>query len=467
MTMSSPALNATELWLLAEELRRELLGAAVQKIFAPSVERMVLELRVPGRTVLLHFSAESQAARVGVLRVRAPNPRNPPGWQSVLRRELTACRLVRVFVAEPGTVLVTEWTQPARSLTLLLDLARPALLLVSQSGRVVAQSPLRNRESVLGKAIVVPAPFNLKTAPDFRLNRLSGDERFLRLNHASESRFEEALHSAQLAHLNSEFNARRKRLRATIEKVRKESQRGVLADQYRREAEALTHNLHAVTRGQPSAVVTHYDTDGIISELTVRLDVTKSPKDNVAWRFHQYRRLSKGIEISKARLVQLESQLVQLESEGPDAAVLLEGASGSLDKPKAPKEKALKPFHDYVSASGQHIWVGRGAAHNDTLTFKHARPFHYWFHVRGVPGAHVVVPLEKAQTLGQETLLDAAHLAAFHSDAKGETKVEVSYTQVKYVSKAKGAARGAVKYVQEKTIVLRFEEERLKRLTKT
>jgi predicted ribosome quality control (RQC) complex YloA/Tae2 family protein len=466
MAMASPVLNATELWLLTEELRRELLGAAVQKVFAPSVERLVLELRVPGRTVLLHFSAEPQAARVGVLRQRAPNPRNPPGWQSVLRRELTACRLARVYVAEPGTVLVTQWAQPSRNLTLLLDLARPALLLLSQSERVVAQSLLRNRESLLGKPFAVPSPFAREAAPDFRLSRLSGDERFLRLNHASEVRFEQALESSQLVQRTAEFNAQRKRLRATIEKVRQESQRGALAEQYRQEAEALTHNLHAVTRGQSSAVVTHYQADGTINQLTVRLDVTKSPKENVAWRFHQYRRLTKGVEISKARLGQLEAQLAQLETEGPEAPVVEHEPSVGRERTGATKEKASKPFHDYVSASGQHLWVGRGAAHNDALTFKHARPFHYWFHVRGVPGAHVVVPLEKTQTLGQETLLDAAHLAAFHSDAKGEAKVEVSYTQVKYVSKAKGAARGAVKYVQEKTIVLRFEAERLKRLTK-
>jgi predicted ribosome quality control (RQC) complex YloA/Tae2 family protein len=106
--------------------------------------------------------------------------------------------------------------------------------------------------------------------------------------------------------------------------------------------------------------------------------------------------------------------------------------------------------------------VGRGATHNDALTFKVAKPHHLWLHARGVPGAHVVVPLEKKQTIDQETLLDAAHLAFHHSDARGERAGEVSYTPVRYVRKA--GAPGAVTFTRETTFWLKVEPDRLKRL---
>jgi len=64
----------------------------------------------------------------------------------------------------------------------------------------------------------------------------------------------------------------------------------------------------------------------------------------------------------------------------------------------------------------------------------------------------------------QETLLDAATLAAHFSDARGEALIEVAATRVKYVKKAKGAAPGAVTYSQEKMIQLRVEPARVARL---
>jgi predicted ribosome quality control (RQC) complex YloA/Tae2 family protein len=108
--------------------------------------------------------------------------------------------------------------------------------------------------------------------------------------------------------------------------------------------------------------------------------------------------------------------------------------------------------------------VGRGSHHNDALTFQVARPHHLWLHARGVPGAHVVIPLDKNAELSQEVLLDAAHLALHHSDARGEPRSEVSYTQVKFVKKGRDSAPGAVNYVREKTLMLRVEPERLQRL---
>jgi hypothetical protein len=56
---------------------------------------------------------------------------------------------------------------------------------------------------------------------------------------------------------------------------------------------------------------------------------------------------------------------------------------------------------------------GSGAPDEDNaaLTFQVARPHHLWMHARGVPGTHVVVPLGRGEEVGQETLLDAAHLA--------------------------------------------------------
>lgn len=127
----------------------------------------------------------------------------------------------------------------------------------------------------------------------------------------------------------------------------------------------------------------------------------------------------------------------------------------------------MAPYKEYRGHGEHPIWVGRGSAHNDELTFKVARPWHVWFHVRGSPGAHVVVPLRKDGSLPPEVLLDAAHLALHHSDLKGEPRGEVSYVPVKRVRKGRDAPPGAVTFTGEKTLMLRMEPARLSRLLAT
>jgi predicted ribosome quality control (RQC) complex YloA/Tae2 family protein len=262
--------------------------------------------------------------------------------------------------------------------------------------------------------------------------------------------------------------AKLKRLGRTLEKVRAEADRTATAQRLRAEGELLTQNLFKLVRGQKSVTVTEYLADGTLREVEIALDPKRGPKEEVEWRFHQYRRMLRGAEIAGARVKVLEEEerglRAQLEA--------LENEKAAMPPPAERKEKtgqaaqvALPPYREYRGASGQRIWVGRGAVHNDSLTFHVARPFHVWFHARGVTGAHVVVPVEKNAELTNESLLDAAHLALYHSDAKGEPRGEVSYTQVKFVRK--GGAPGAVTYTREKTINLRVDEARLQTLLRS
>ena len=111
--------------------------------------------------------------------------------------------------------------------------------------------------------------------------------------------------------------------------------------------------------------------------------------------------------------------------------------------------------------------VGRGAADNDRLTLRVARPHDLWLHARGVTGAHVVVRLGKGRTCAPETLVDAATLAAHFSDMRGEPLVDVIYTPRRFVHKRKGSAVGSVTLEREKVIAVRVEKTRLKRLLAT
>ena len=90
-----------------------------------------------------------------------------------------------------------------------------------------------------------------------------------------------------------------------------------------------------------------------------------------------------------------------------------------------------------------------------------------WLHARGAAGAHVVIRLERGAAPDEQSLLDAATLAAMHSPYKGDAKVEVSYTRVKNVHAIKGASPGLVSMSDAKTLLVRMEPDRIQRLKET
>jgi predicted ribosome quality control (RQC) complex YloA/Tae2 family protein len=117
----------------------------------------------------------------------------------------------------------------------------------------------------------------------------------------------------------------------------------------------------------------------------------------------------------------------------------------------------MRDLRRYTLPGGWEVLVGRSDAANDALSLKFARPDDYWFHVRGMPGSHVVLrcppPTPPRAGPGQEpdrpTLKAAAALAAYFSKARGAGVVAVSCTRARFVTKPRGAKRGTVQIRKE------------------
>jgi predicted ribosome quality control (RQC) complex YloA/Tae2 family protein len=95
------------------------------------------------------------------------------------------------------------------------------------------------------------------------------------------------------------------------------------------------------------------------------------------------------------------------------------------------------------------VLVGRTDADNDYLSLKVARPDDRWFHVRGVPGSHVILQGPAGAEPDRETLKRAAAIAAYHSKARSAGLVAVSCTQARYVTKPRTAKPGTVQIRKE------------------
>ena len=224
-------------------------------------------------------------------------------------------------------------------------------------------------------------------------------------------------------------------------------------------------------------------TTGEAVPIELPIDPARGAKEYLDGLFRRARRLKEGARIARERLgetravqIRLEEALSALAADDADLDPLeaMARAAAPRDFKLATGAKALPgrahrdaprpPYRTFVGASGARILVGRGAAHNDTLTLHVARPHDLWLHARDRSGAHVVVALEKGASCPPDLLVEAAHLAAHFSDARDEGIVDIAYTPRRHVRKPRGSAPGLVLVDREKVLVLRKDADVMRRL---
>ncbi len=231
---------------------------------------------------------------------------------------------------------------------------------------------------------------------------------------------------------------------------------------YRVYGELLNAYGYGVEAGAKSMEALNYYTD---EKITIPLDPMLTAGENAKKYFDKYQKLKRTYEalttltketkeeiehlssISIALDIALkEEDLVQIKEE------LIE--SGYIRRKGNTKREKItsRPFH-YVSSDGYHIYVGKNNYQNEELTFKFATGNDWWFHTKGIPGSHVVVKSNNDE-LPDRVFEEAGKLAAHYSQARGQEKVEIDYTQKKNVKKPNGSKPGFVVYYTNYSLVI-------------
>jgi predicted ribosome quality control (RQC) complex YloA/Tae2 family protein len=266
------------------------------------------------------------------------------------------------------------------------------------------------------------------------------------------------------------------------EAIRGDIARGAEAEELAAKARWFVAEAARAPRGARELTVTDWSS-GEARPLTFPLDPAKPPRDQVEAVFAHARRMQKGKVIAEARLTETAEKLARIDAArvAIEAATSVEELEEATPAPRAkatgphqrpirsPKheERTRLPHRTFLSSQGIPIYAGRGAADNDALTFRVARPRDLWLHAKGTSGAHVVLPLAKGKEPSPEALVDAAHLAAHFSGYRDEATVEITYALRGRVRKPRGSPPGLVVVDQGKTMVVRMEPDRVKRLLGT
>lgn len=124
--------------------------------------------------------------------------------------------------------------------------------------------------------------------------------------------------------------------------------------------------------------------------------------------------------------------------------------------PRPPRPERVEPkLWRYELPGGWIVLAGRTDLDNDRLSIRLAKANDWWFHVRGLPGSHVILQVPAGEEPDNATLRAAAAVAAWHSRKREAREVAVSATRARYVTKPRGAKPGTVEIRKEKVLKVR------------
>ncbi len=238
--------------------------------------------------------------------------------------------------------------------------------------------------------------------------------------------------------------------------------------------ELIKANIALIERGATFCeVMNYYDPE--CKTIRIRLDEKLNAAQNAQKYFKEYKKaytaeqkLTELIADGEQEIAYLESvfdALSRAECESDISEIRAELSDGgyirrSPQQKKQQKNRSLPPYH-YVSSDGYDIYVGRNNRQNDQLTLKTAARSDIWLHTKGIHGAHVIIDARGGE-VPENTVLEAAQIAAYHSKGRQSSAVPVDYVRAAKVKKPVGARPGMVIYDGYNTVYVTADEKWVK-----
>ena len=249
-------------------------------------------------------------------------------------------------------------------------------------------------------------------------------------------------------------------------------------DQHRIYGDLITANLYRMEKGMKVLrTENYYDPD--CAEIDIPLDPMKNPQQNAARYYKAYTKAKTAQEMLTIQLEKGAAERDYLDSV-LDSISRAEGdrdleeirqelvETGYLRRKGKGKEKMKRPGSkpmEFRSSTGLRISVGRNNLQNDALTTKQAGKWDYWFHTQKIHGSHVILWTDGGKP-DDQSLNEAAALAAWFSQGREGRKIPVDYTPVKFVKKPAGARPGMVIYTTYQTAYVDPDPTQVEKLKK-
>ena len=267
--------------------------------------------------------------------------------------------------------------------------------------------------------------------------------------------------------LQSALEERMGQLRQRRRALERQEAEAVDAEEWRRKGDlVLAYGYNAAPGSGEIAV----------DEETIRIDPQESVAANADTYFAAYKRkkraqaevpgLLRRVKNEYAYCEQMETLLAAAETPTDVRAVrdelreqgILGGGKpakrqGRKDKRGKGREEGAQPVSFWLD--GVQVLVGRSGVQNDAA-LRLADADDLWLHARNVPGAHTLLR-SGGREVPDETIHQAAQVAAYYSKLRESTSAEVDVTRRRYVRRIPRSPPGLVTYRNEYTIRVKPE----------
>lgn len=251
-----------------------------------------------------------------------------------------------------------------------------------------------------------------------------------------------------------------KKDRRKVKKLNKQLDDASEADRYRIRGEILTTYLGKVPRGAQEVTLPNFYDDN--KPLKISLSPELSPSRNAQKYFTKYDKLKASVayvneqlKLTNEEIEYFENIQSQIDLASPadiqEIRLELQQQGYIKNKHKGKKRRkvrASKP-EQFHTSDGTLVLVGKNNMQNDRLSFKIANKNEIWLHVKDIPGSHVVI---RSTSPSDQTILEAAQLAAYFSKGRNSDNVPVDYLPVKRLHKPSGGKPGFVTFRGQKTL---------------
>ena len=239
------------------------------------------------------------------------------------------------------------------------------------------------------------------------------------------------------------------------------------AEIFRQKGELLNTFLNQVPNDKTSVTLENYYTN---EPIEIALNPALSPVQNAQRYFHRYQKLKQAVKFLGEQIAKTKETIHYLESvesnlENADVAEIADIReeliqTGYIKQKYRNKKQKILPPEKYQAEDGTIILVGKNNLQNEQVSFKLSRRGDLWFHVKDIPGSHVLITGNANPS--DETITFAGELAAYFSKARYSNLVQVDVLDVKKLHKPTGTAPGFVTYDREKTIRVTPDESVIK-----
>ena len=461
------SLNSKEIELILSEV--DLTGSKIQGLIQNNFHALTWEMYSHERGRFLYYTeVGTDTSRLHILSTDKAGQKTKKLQRFVQfsRKNIEGSVIVKVEQLPFDRCVVWHLVNHDRKLKIFIRLysGSGANIIVTDDNNMILDLLLRrpNREETSGKVLKIE--LRTEETKKFEIRPYTGSFNAFIEQTYGESQSQD-IYQALLKQAETRKQHELDRILASISSNEKTLTNNENYNDYKSYADLLSSNAHLIKQGCSSITVN----DGN-SDITIQLDRSLSCGANIRSYYEKYQKARGTYENAQTELARLREEYEKTEEKFTKALSPTDDRALDIERLKKLLEKTQGSTVQHTgpgircSSGGFDIIAGRNAKENDELLRHHVSGNDMWMHTRDFPGGYVFIKYKKNKTIPLDVLLDGANLAVLFSKGKNDTQVDLYYTQVRFLRRAKNGKTGLVLPTQEKNLTIKPDRTRINRL---